>query len=191
MIKEIMPDKKKENKETLADKFSGIKFKEESKSLRKKISVLILIALILGYVFLVLFNVVVGVSALGVRVKTKNFDRASVDNETIGIKGDIIIRNDHWYSVDIEDLVIEMEISTEDGDEIKDKRKVVNKIPRLTNEKIELDFTFSLSMLSLEDIMAYLSLLDTEKLVIEFRVSVRYTMYVLEFEIETEADIEG
>jgi len=191
MIKEIMPDKKKENKETLADKFSGIKFKEESKSLRKKISVLILIALILGYVFLVLFNVVVGVSALGVRVKTKNFGRASVDNETIGIKGDIIIRNDHWYSVDIEDLVIEMEISTEDGDEIKDKRKVVNKIPRLTNEKIELDFTFSLSMLSVEDIMAYLSLLDTEKLVIEISVSVRYTMYVLEFEIETEADIEG
>ena len=191
MIKEIMPDKKKENKETLADKFSGIKFKEESKSLRKKISVLILIALILGYVFLVLFNVVVGVSALGVRVKTKNFDRASVDNETIGIKGDIIIRNDHWYSVDIYDLVIKMEISTEDGDEIKDKRKVVNKIPRLTNEKIELDFTFSLSMLSVEDIMAYLSLLDTEKLVIEISVSVRYTIYVLEFEIETEADIEG
>ena len=39
--------------------------------------------------------------------------------------------------------------------------------------------------------MAYLSLLDTEKLVIEISVSVRYTLYVLEFEIETEADIEG
>ena len=179
------------SKETLADKFSSIKFKEESKSLRKKISIVILIALILGYLFLVLFNVFVLVSAYGIRVKTKNFDRASVDNETIGIKGDIIIRNDHWYSVDIEDLVIEMKISTEDGDKIKEKKKEVNKIPRLKNEIIELDFTFSLSDVDLDEIMAYYSLTQSDELIIEFSVSVRYTMYVIEFEIETEAEIEG
>ncbi|MFX0140446.1 MAG: hypothetical protein ACFFDN_42800 [Candidatus Hodarchaeota archaeon] len=179
------------SKETLADKFSSIKFKEESKSLRKKISILILIVLIFGYIFLVLFNVVVAVSATGVRVKTKNFDRASVDNETIGIKGDIIIRNDHWYSVDIEDLVIEMEISTEDGKKIKEKRKEISKIPRLKNEIIELDFTFSLSEVDWDLIMAFESLGEVDELIIEFSVSARYTMYVIEFEIETEAEIEG
>ena len=110
------------SKEKLAEKLSGISFKEESKSIRQKISIGILIALILGYLFFVLFNVVVAVSATGIRVKTKNFDRASVDNDTIGIEGDIIIRNDHWYSLDINDLVIEMKILNEDGDKIKDKR---------------------------------------------------------------------
>ncbi len=177
--------------ETLADKFSSIKFKEESKSLRKKISIGILIALILGYIFVGLFNVVVVWSASGIRVKTKNFDRASVDNTTIGIKGDIMIKNDHWYSVDIDDLIIEMGIYTEDGDKIKEKRKEVNKIPRLKNELIELDFTFALSEVDLDDIMAYYSLINTDKLIIEFSVSVRYTMYIIKFEIETEAELEG
>lgn len=179
------------SKEKLAEKLSGISFKEESKSIRQKISIGILIALILGYLFFVLFNVVVAVSATGIRVKAKNFDRASVDNDTIGIEGDIIIRNDHWYSLDINDLVIEMKILTEDGDEIKDKRKEINKIPRLKNEIIELDFTFSLSDIDLDEIEAYYSLSQSDELIIEFTVSVRYTIYVIELEIEVEAEIEG
>ena len=179
------------SKEKLAEKLSGISFKEESKSIRQKISIGILIALILGYLFFALFNVVVAVSATGIRVKTKNFDRASVDNDTIGIEGDIIIRNDHWYSLDINDLVIEMKILTEDGDEIKDKRKEINKIPRLKNEIIELDFTFSLSDIDLDEIEAYYSLSQSEELIIEFTVSVRYTIYVIDLEIEVEAEIEG
>ncbi|MFX0140444.1 MAG: hypothetical protein ACFFDN_42790 [Candidatus Hodarchaeota archaeon] len=179
------------SKEKLSDKFLGIKFKEESKSSRQKISIGILIVLILGYIFLVLFNVVVAVSATGIRVKTKNFDRASVDNETIGIKGDIIIRNDHWYSVDIDDIVIEMEISTEDGKEIKEKKKEISKIPRLKNEIIELDFTFSTSDIDPDIIEVYESLIDSDELIIEFSVSFRYTIYIIELEIETEAEIEG
>jgi len=178
------------SKEKLAERLSRIEFKEESKGFRKKLSVIILIAIILGYLFLVLFNVFVAVSAYGIRVKPKNFDRASVDNETIGIKGDIIIRNDHWYSLDINDLSFEMKIYTEDGTKIKDKKKVINVIPRLKNKIVELDFTFSLNDLDPDSLPTYIELANSDHLDIKFEVSVRYTIYIMTFEIEVEADIE-
>jgi len=178
------------SKETLADKLSSIKFKEESKSLRKKISLVILIALILGYVFLVLFNVFVAVSATGIRVETKKFDRVSVDDESIGIKGDILIRNDHWYSLDINDLQIEMEVETEDHKDVYDKTIYKSVIPRLKNTEIELDFLFTVSDIDLAHNETWIDLATTEELIIKFTVIARYTWYIMKFEIERKVDIE-
>ena len=178
------------SKETLADKFSSINFKEESKSFRKKISILILIALILGYVFLVLFNLVVGISASGIRVKTENFDRVSVDSETIGVKGDIIIHNDHWYSLDINDLQIEIEVETEDHNDVYDKTIYKSVIPRLKTTEIELDFLFAPSDIDLTHNETWSDLATTEELIIKFTVIARYTWYIMKFEIERKVDIE-
>lgn len=178
------------SKEKLADRLSRIEFKEESKGFRKKLSIIILIAMILGYIFLVLFNVVVAWSATGIRIETDDFDRSSAGNETIGIEGEIIIHNDHWYSLDINDLVIEMEILTEDKNEIYDKKIKKSIIPRLKNTEIELDFGFSTSDYDPALNETYLDLATTEELIIKFSVSVRYTIYIMTFEIEVKTDIE-
>ena len=182
--------KKKMSKESLADKLSSVKFKEESKGFRKKLSIFILITLVLGYLFLFLFNVVVAVSAAGIRIDTKNFDRSSADNETIGIEGDIVVRNDHWYSLDINDLVIEMTLYTEDHDKIYDKKIEKEVLPRLKNTEIKLDFTFSSSDIDSETNETFNSLYRTDKLIVKFEVSVRYTIYIMSFAVEIEADIE-
>jgi hypothetical protein len=134
--------------------------------------------------------VIVAASAAGIRIDTKNFDRSSVDNETIGIEGDIIVINDHWYSLDINDLVIKMTILTEDHDKVYDKKIEKDVLPRLKNTEIKLDFTFSSSDIDYEALKDYYSLSKTDKIVVKFEVSVRYTIYVMKFEIEVKADIE-
>ena len=133
---------------------------------------------------------IVAASAAGIRIDTKNFDRSSVDNETIGIEGDIIVINDHWYSLDINDLVIKMTILTEDHDKVYDKKIEKDVLPRLKNTEIKLDFTFSSSDIDYEALKDYYSLSKTDKIVVKFEVSVRYTIYVMKFEIEVKADIE-
>ena len=178
------------SKEKLSDTFSGVEWSEESKGLRSKISVFILIAMILGYVFLVLFNVVVAWSATGIRIETDDFDRSSGGNETIGIEGEIIIHNDHWYSLDINDLDIEMEIETEEHHKIYDKKITKSVIPRLKKTKIELDFGFSTSDIDPAHNETNLELASTEELIIKFSVSVRYTWYIMTFETEVKTDIE-
>ena len=99
------------------------------------------------------------------------------------------------HPVPFGNLVLDSEVNVRksadvDGDEIKDKRKDINRIPRLKNEIIELDFTFSLSDIDPDEIEAYLSLYNSDELNIEFTVSVRYTIYVIDLEIEVEAEIE-
>ena len=178
------------SKEKLSDTFSKVEWSEKSKGTRSKISVLILISMILGYIFLVLFNVVVAWSATGIRIETDDFDRSATGNETIGIEGDITIRNDHWYSLDINDLVIEMEIETEDHNEIYDKKITKSVIPRLKNTKIKLDFRFTTDDYDPALNETYLDLATTEELIIKFSVSVRYTIYIMTFEIEVKTDIE-
>jgi len=178
------------SKERLAGTLSSVKFSEESKSFRKKVSIFILISIILGYLFLVLFNVIVAWSATGIRIETDDFDRSSAGNETIGIEGSITIRNDHWYSLEINDLVIEMEIETEDHNEIYDKKITKSVIPRLKNTKIELDFKFTTDDYDPALNETYLDLATTEELIIKFSVSVRYTIYIMTFEIEVKSDIE-
>ena len=172
------------------ERLSEISFSEKSKGFRKKISIGILIAIILGYLFIVLFNVVVAGSASGIRINTKDFDMSTVNNETIRIEGDILIKNDHWYSLDINDLSFEMKVYTEDGLKIKDKKIEVPVIRRLKNEIIELDFTFSRSDLNPDTIETFVSLATSEYLEIKFEVSVRYTIYIINFEIEIETDID-
>jgi len=178
------------SKESVAERLSSVKFKEESKGLRKKVSRFILIALVLGYLFLFFFNVFVVASASGIRIDTDDFDRSSVDNETIGIEGDIIVRNDHWYSLDINDLVIEMTLYTEEHDKIYDKKIEKEVLPRLKNTEIHLDFTFTQSDINIEDLEDYYALSNTDKLIIKFEVSVRYTIYIMNFEVEVETDME-
>ena len=178
------------SKEKLSDTFSSVEWSEKSKGLRTKISVFILIAMILGYIFLVLFNVVVAWSATGIRIETDDFERSSAGNETIGIEGTITIRNDHWYSLDINDLVIEMEIETEDHNEIYDKKITKSVMPRLKNTEIELDFGFSASDIDPAHNETYIDLATTEELIIKFSVSVRYTIYIMTFEIEVTTDID-
>ena len=174
---------------SLADTLSNVKFKEESKSFRKFLSVLIIIILIIGYIAFLGYTSYVSASVYGIRIQMKDFEDDQPDNETIGIKGSVIIKNTHWYSSDITDLKLKMTLYGEDDLKIKSKTIEKDIIPRLKKSEIDLDFTFDESDFdSLED---FQSLNETEELEIKFEASLKYAyIYEIYFEITIDTDLE-
>ena len=122
---------------SLADTLSRAKFKEESKGFRHKLSVLILVIVVFGYIALFGYLAYVSASAYGIRVEMKDFEDSQPDNVTLGIDGAVIVKNNHWYSSDITDINIKMTLYTDDDIKIKSKTVHYDIIPRLKKKEID------------------------------------------------------
>lgn len=177
-------------KMSLADTLSRAKFKEESKGFRKKLSVLILIIVVIGYICLFGYLGYVSASSSGIRLELKDFEDSQPDNYTLGIDGAVIIKNTHWYSSDITDIDIKMTLYTDDDVKIKSKTIHEDIIPRQSKEEIDLDFSFTLEDFDY-DISEFMSLNDTDELKIKFEVSFTYAyVYTYDFEITIRTELD-
>lgn len=63
-----------------------------------------------GYIFLFSYLTYVSASAYGIRFEVEDFEDSQPTNTSIGIDGNVIIKNTHWYSADITDIKIKMSI---------------------------------------------------------------------------------
>ena len=174
---------------SLADTLSKAKFKEESKGFRHKLSVLILIIIVLGYIFLFGYLAYVSASAYGIRFEVKDFEDSQPTNTSIGIDGSVIVKNTHWYSADITDIKIKMSIYTDDDVKIKSKTIEKKIIPRLKKSEIDLDFTFEPE--DFDSFADFQSLNQTDELKIKFDVVFTYAyVYTIDFEITMDTELE-
>lgn len=175
---------------SLADTLSKAKFKEESKGFRHKLSVLMLIIIILGYIALFGYLAYVSASTYGIRIEMKDFEDSQPDNETLGIDGAVIIKNTHWYSSDITNINIKMTLYADDDVKLKSKTVHYDIIPRLTKQEIDLDFSFTIEDFDY-DISDFIALNQTDELDIKFEVSFTYAyVYTYYFEITIDTELE-
>ncbi len=175
---------------SLADNLAKVKFKEESKGFRHKLSIFILILIVLGYLCLYGYLGYVSASAYGMKVEMKDFEDSQPDNTTLGIDGAVIIHNDHWYSADITDIDIKMTIYTDDDVKIKSKKIHYDIIPRLKKKEIDLDLTFTLEDFDY-DISDLMSLNETDELEIKFEAGFTYAyVHTYSFAITISTDLE-
>ena len=175
---------------SLVDTLSKAKFKEESKGFRHKLSLLILIILVLGYIALFGYLTYVSASAYGIRIEMKDFEDSQPDNETLGIDGAVIVKNTHWYSADITNINIKMTLYTEDDVKIASKTIHYDIIPRLKKQEIDLDLSFTLEDFDY-DISEFMSLNETDEIDIKFKASFTYAyVYTYDFEITIGTDLE-
>ncbi|TFG08543.1 MAG: hypothetical protein EU539_01885 [Promethearchaeota archaeon] len=174
---------------SLSETLSNVKFKEESKSLRKFLSVLILIILIIGYIVFIGYTSYVSASVGGIRIDLKDFEDTQPDNETIGIEGSVIVKNTHWYSSDITDIEIKMTLYGEDDLKLKTKTVKKDIIPRLKKSEIDLDFDFTEE--DFDSLADFQDLNSTDELEIKFSVSLKYAyIYEIYFEITLETELD-
>lgn len=162
---------------------TSIKFSRDSKDLRKRISILIFIIILVGNIALALYSSYIFYSLTQLKITTNDLEQTRPDNETIIIKGSISIET----IVEITDFDLEFSLITDEGLDIVKKSYQKDKIP--TNKKIDLkfDFEFSLSDLDLEE---FASLNETEYLVFDIFTSLNYGGYIISIELEIKQDIE-
>ena len=175
---------------SLADTLARAKFKEESKGFRHKLSVLILIIIVIGYMALYGYLLYVSASSYGIKFEMKDFEDSQPTNTSLGIDGKVIIKNTHWYSADITDINIKMSLYTDDDVKIKTKTVTKKIIPRLKNSEIDLDFSFDLEDFDY-DISDFMSLNQTDELEIKFEVSFTYAyVHTYDFEISMKVELD-
>jgi len=165
---------------------------KEREKVKKIISKLLLILVILGYLFYILYNIMIGFSAFELvfndRIDMQNLEATQPDNETIILEGAITIDNDFWYSIDISDLLFNYRIITDNGITIGDYKIEKDLIPRCEKIDIDINLNFTFSELELED---FIALNSTEYLVMSVIISFRYGLYGIKFSMETKIDVEG
>jgi hypothetical protein len=120
----------------------------------------------------------------------KDFEDSQPNNTTLGIDGEIIVHNDHWYSSDITDIDIKMTLYTEDDVKLKTKKIHYDIIPRLKKKKIDLDLSFTLEDFDY-DISELISLNQTDELDIKFEAGFTYAyVHTYTFTIWINTDLE-
>lgn len=171
------------------EKLSSIKFDEQSKGFRTKLSTLFLLIIVIGYMFLYGYLAYVSASSWGIKLDLKDFEDKQPTNTSIGIDGGVVIDNSHWYSADITDISIKMSLYTDDDVKIKSKTITKDIIPRLTKQEIELDFDFTLA--DFDTFEDWDSLNQTDELKIKFEVKYTYAyIYNIDFEITMDTELD-
>lgn len=173
--------KTKEKQKRIKKKWTPISW-DDKKSVKKLISRLFLILVIIGYSFIAIFNVLVILSIKDIGIHPKEFQQTTPDNETIIMEGEIIIENDHWNSIDIVDLNLNISIETDQERIIFSYNIHKDVIPRLQNTTIEIEFEFSIYTLDLE---LFEELNSTEYIVLDLSLSFYYAFYYVELQFDT------
>jgi hypothetical protein len=133
------------------------------KDYKKTISKILLIVLIIGHLLLIGANAFIIVSAKDVRIYPQTLNADTPDNETIILSGSVLIENDHWNSVSITHLNLNLTFTTLNGTRVFSDTYEKERIPRTQNTTLDFNFEFSTHTLS-EEMIEMLNSTDSIKL---------------------------
>jgi len=167
-------------------------FKKETHHFRKFLSIVLLLILIGGYSFLIIYNLYISFATSEIRVEPSEFEQeGGYSNETIAIGGEFLVDNDHWYSIDIRDFTIDYEVFTDDDVKIASK-KTTQQIPKQEKTKIKIEIGLDKDDYTLDEFKDLAEALNqTKSLLWEIEVSFKYGLYEVIVNAELESDFEG
>ena len=159
---------------------------EGSRDLRKGLSRILFLVLLIGYLTLFGINAYIISSVTPLRIYPQGFSQSMPDNQTIRLEGAFLVENDHWNSVDITDFEIDFTMLTENGTELISRTTGQDLIPRQQNTTITLGFNLTLADLSLNKFYA---LNNSEYLLFDMQVSFNYFLYGMNLGFQLQADL--
>ena len=174
------------------EKLKGIEFSEKSYKFRKFLSVILFLALLFGWCFLIGYNIYVAFATAQIRVHPQGFS-GEYSNSTMNVTGSFIIENDHWNAISIKDLNINMEIFTDNDTNIQDI-DLVKDAPAGKNTTITLpliEFNNITDMTPAEYMIFYTALNTTEYLHFKVSISLNYGLYSAYLDVELKTEWEG
>jgi hypothetical protein len=160
---------------------TSIKFTKDTKELRKRISILIFIIILVGNITLALYSSYIFYSIFQLTIIPENLEQTQPDNETINIEGSITIES----IIDITDFVLNLSLITDENLTIIEEFYEKDKIP--SGERTELTFGFEISYV---DIDLFISLNNTDYIIFDIFVSLNYGGYIISLELQIKQDIE-
>jgi hypothetical protein len=159
------------------EKLKHIEFSEKSYKFRKFLSVILFLAMLIGWSFLIGYNIYIAFATAQIRVHPQGFSGTySPTNITVG--GTFIIENDHWNSIAIRDLNVSYSIYTDNGTKVMDYENVQD-APNHKNTSVTLDFMFVnvTDMTPAEFWILYTALNETTSLTFDLSISLKYGLY--------------
>lgn len=157
---------------------------ESKRSVRKILTTILLIIMIVGYSFLIITNILIVFSIKDIKIEPDEFELTIPTNETIVLEGTFIIDNDHWNSFDIRNLKIEFAFYSDNNTYLIGDTYQKGIIPRLKISEITVNLGFNFS----ETPNIFMILNETEYLEMELSVEFYYVFYRIYFEIKYTID---
>ncbi len=175
------------------EKLKGIEFSEKSYKVRKFFSVILFLALLIGWTFLIGYNIYIAFATAQIRVHPQGFS-GEYSNSTMNMTGSFVVENDHWNAISIRNLNISMSISTDNGTKIQDV-ELVQDIPAGQNTTIILPIiefnNDSLETSILEYMILYSALNTTQYLHFDVSISLTYGLYAAYLAVNLKTDWGG
>jgi hypothetical protein len=172
------------------ERLKGIEFSEKSYKFRKFLSVILFLAMLFGWSFLIGYNIYIGFATAQIRVHPQGFS-GEYSNSTMNMTGSFVVENDHWNAIAIRDLNISMSISTDNGTKLQDVELIYN-IPAGKNTTLTLpliEFNNGSGGMTIADYLTfYLALNSTVYLHFDVSISLNYGLYAayLDVKLKTE-----
>ena len=160
------------------ENLKGIEFSEKSYGFRKFLSVILFIAMLFGWTFLIGYNVYMGFATAQIRVHPQGFT-GGFSNSTMNFTGEFVVENDHWNAIAIRDFNISMDISTDYGTALQSIEKIQD-IPAGQNTTLSLpliEFNNLTDLTPAEYFALYTSLNTTQYLHFDVSISLKYGLY--------------
>ena len=155
-------------------------------TLRRQIAFVLLVVIIMLYVLYGILFAYSTASWLELKIEPQDFEENQLDNETITMKGSVLIDNDHWYSVDIIDLSVNFTFKTDDKTKLVAEEIEKDIIPKREKTKIKFEIEWAYSDLELED---FLALNTTDYLDMELSISFIYFLNPISLELDLRVDM--
>ncbi len=172
------------------EKLKGIEFSEKSYKFRKFLSVILFLAMLLGWTFLIGYNIYFAFATAEIRVHPQEMS-GSYDPTNITLGGIIVVENDHWNSIAIRDLNISFTMYTDNDTKIIDDEKIQD-VPSGTNTTLNLTFQiFNASMTPSEYLALYMAINSTEYIRFDLSISLKYGLYAVYFDVSVQSEFGG
>jgi hypothetical protein len=156
-----------------------ISFEKDNTHLASKI---LLIIFILGHLFIFGGNLFIITSAKDVRIYPETLQTETPDNETLILSADILIENDHWNSVNIKDLSLNLTFFTLNQTQIYSESYKKNLISKKQNTTLNFEFEFSTHTLD-EETLSILN--STDLICLNINLGFYYSIYLISLNINT------
>ena len=161
---------------------TSIKFSRDTREIRKRISILIFVLILVGNISLALYSTYIFYSFTQLRITPTNLQQTQPDNETIIISGSIKVES----IIEITGFVLNISLITDEDliliEESYEKERI------LSNEETEFDFEFIFSFIDL-DLALFLSLNTTDYIIFNILTTLNYGGFLISFEIQFKQDI--
>lgn len=160
-----------------------IKFPQDTYSLRKILSIIILIVVIVGYTLLVFHISLIFYSFSKLKVEQENFEYYTPNNNTIILEGDIVVQTE----MEIRDLYLNFSLYTDTDLLFAEEEYEKDLIKKGEANEIAYQFVFEFIDMTLED---FLALNATKYVFFKIYATLNYGGIIFELYVEFQQDVE-